>query len=195
MSILDLRPQSSFTYSTNCFYRDHQKPSMPLGHGKAIYLFFNLPLWVCNYAIVNARLILFKFPYDICSITDAASKENITECYALYPLLEVFNVYGCPYSPPTVDFSRGVPFQNSYRCSHTQINVTKIVQDWSNDTLENNGFLLMGENNSSYILYASGQHSVCEMRPMLRLTCKNADECRKLTSVTCDVEVSKPPLA
>ncbi|KPU42425.1 hypothetical protein OXPF_42100 [Oxobacter pfennigii] len=192
MSVIDLRPQSAFNYSTDSFYREKPKQSLLLGYEKIIYLFFNWPLWLCKCVLLKAKLILFKLPYDTCNMGKVTSKKNTKAHYTLYPLLEVFNVCGCMHTPPAVDLSRCVTFENSYRRSYTEIDVTQIVQDWSNDTLENNGFLLMGKDNSPYIFYASSQHRISEMRPMLRLTCKYAERFCTLQTVPCDVKISKP---
>ncbi len=189
MSMIDLKAQESYNYSTNCFYRDSQQQILLLGPEKTIYLFFSLPVWLCDFVLLEARLILFKLPYDASNTMYAA---NTADRYTLCPLREIFNVYGYMYAPPSVDLSRCVAFRDLCGQSYTEIDITRIMKDWSGGELENNGLLLMGRGAASYLCYASSQYGMSAMRPMLRLTCQNAKPFCTLRTVACDVAVSRP---
>ena len=180
---IDIRAQDSFSYPSDCCRPEMQQESIYLGHQKAIYLFFHLP--PCFYArgLLQAKLILFKLP---------SVSLNVGVCgqYALYPLLEVFSAFNDLFSPPAIDPSRGVAFENPDCRSYTEIDITQIARDWASGALENNGLLLTGENDAPYVFYASGRYQIVGMRPVIRFSCREAARPGSLQAVPCDVKVS-----
>ncbi len=192
MSVIDLRAQTSFNYSVNYLIRDQWRQSLQLGCDKIIYLHFNMPITLHNLVLLGAKLILFKLPHCTCETQSTQNAEDICNQYALYPLSEIFNVYGCTNIFPAVSQERCISFETSCQDTYTEIDITQIVQDWSSDTIENNGIMLMGKDHAAKIYYASSQHRIPELRPMLRLICKNMKRFHTLRTVACDVEVSRP---
>ncbi|MEA4920425.1 MAG: DNRLRE domain-containing protein [Clostridiaceae bacterium] len=190
MSVIDLNAQSSFNYFTCHFYREPQRGYLQLGCEKTIYLCFDLPLWIQNTLVQEARLILYKLP---CHTFCAGEAADIKTCgmFTIYPLAEVFNAYGCLACPPVVDTGRSVEFIDTPK-SYTEVDITHIVQAWNAGAIDNNGILIMGRECSSVIFYASDQNCISEIRPILRLTLKNFCPTSSLQSVDCEAKVTSP---
>lgn len=180
---IDIMAQDSFSYPSNHCHPEMPQESVYMGHNKAIYLFFNLPSCFYTRDLLQAKLILFKLP---------SSSLDLTACdqYALYPLLEVFSVFNDLFSPPAIDPSRGITFENSNCHSYTEIDITKIAQDWISGKLENNGLLLTGGNDAPYAFYASRWYKIIGMRPVIRSIYRDCIRSCSLRSVPCDVEVT-----
>lgn len=185
MSVIDLRAQTAFYYSTSYFLREPAKQFLQIDADHTIYLSFSLPLWLNNWVVQRAKLILYKLPPNhICdTVNDPFGR------FVLFPLLEPFNVCGCTDSLPAVALKRAVPFTSSCK-NYTQIDITHIARDWHNNNLENNGVLLMGKDCAPTIVYASSRHGLPQTHPMLRLTCINAKIPLSLQTVDCNVNVS-----
>lgn len=158
-----------------------------MGYDDLIYLFFELPVYLCSCKLTQARLILFKIPpSDLLS----RNEESLESRYKVYPLLDFFNIYSCLFSPPDIDYGRKIVFHNNENSSYTEIDITQIVKDWVENEIENKGLLLTGSKNSKNITYASDRYKVAGMRPMIRLTYEGIDVCHELSCVPCEVKIN-----
>lgn len=182
MNVMDFKAQTAFDYLKDCFFLEPPKHFIKVGAEHIIYLDFSLPLWLNDWVVQKARLILYKLATD---------REPSFGRYVLLPLQEPFNVSGCFDYFPSVAMEDAVPFTNSPK-SYTEIDITHIVQRWHQNSLENNGLLLKGEDCAPTIVYASTRHRMPHMCPLLRLTCINAAIPLTLQTVDCQVDVSHP---
>ena len=181
MNTIDLKAQTAFHYSKDCFFLEPPKHFLKLGADHFIYLSFSLPLWLNDWVVQKARLILYKLtPSD---------DPHVFGRYLLFPLQEPFNVCGYADYFPSVSIKDAISFTDSCK-SYTQIDLTHMVQRWQSNRLENNGILLMGKNCAPTIVYASPRHCLSQMCPVLRLTCINATIPLSLQTVDCHVDVS-----
>ena len=187
MNIIDIRCQDAINSPINCCHFEHQDCPLLLNENWQIYLFFDLPGFLSSKKVKEARLLLYKAPpfaYD-CECAD--------DKYTLYPLLDFFSIYNCAFCPPDVDKSRKVRFGNDVCKSYTEIDITCIVKDWLDLTIENKGLLLTGNKHSHNIYFESDESKIIGMRPTLRI---KYDEkyTPALSSVPCDVVVNRPNL-
>ena len=189
MSMADLRAQDSYNFPIDRCNSESERKSLALGHKRVIYLFFNFASCLTGYTLLKADLILFKLPFAVFDIDKNIDSHNPANQYVLYPLLELFSASNSMFVPPAIDYSRGLRFE--YPCceSYTKIDVTQIVQDWSQSKLENNGLLLMSSDTSPYVFYASNQYQILGMRPFIRLKYENTPPAGLLRSVPCDVKI------
>lgn len=186
MGMIDVRCQDGITSSTDycCAYK--QKGFLLLGHNYQVYLFFNLPPCLCSKNLIQAKLILFKLrPSPFIAKEFCADNR-----YNLYPLLDFYSAFSCMFSPPVIDCSRRIIFENDYCRCYTEADVTHIVKDWADDKIENFGIFLTGNSDSGYIYYAPGGYDIIGMRPLLRLTYKDMEICQPLNVVPCGVKVN-----
>lgn len=188
MRTIDLKCRDSFASPVSgC--RDLPQEALFLGHYGQIYLFFDLPADPGACVLQRASLILFKLPYIFsCGENDCAGYP--AGQYTLYPLLDFFSAFGRAFSPPAVDFSRRVCYQDFRGCSYTEIDVTQIVKDWSDGRLENRGILLTGSPHSPCLYYASDRYEILWMRPLIRLTCGETEKPGVLRAVPCEVKIN-----
>lgn len=194
MNVIDISCQDSYNFSKSCYHINNEKKLLFLGKNKSIYLFFNLPYFLPADTLLNARLLLFRLfclPLDTKSVT---LTENAVNQYKLYPLLDFSSIFSDLLQMPAVDLNRGINFQSGYNNTYTEIDITQIVTDWLNNSLENKGILLRGTKLSSCITYASNQYAVLGMRPAIRITCKKLNICRSLQKAPCEVTISSNAL-
>lgn len=191
MKTVDIKCQDSINFSKACCHIDNQREWLFLSHNKQIYLFFNLPICLCSCSIIKAELILFKLvcgPYD-------EKRAAVTEkdcLYTVYPLLDFFNAFHCTFPPSAIDRKHCVSFINNPLSCCTEIDITKIVQNWYDGTPENKGLLLTGNISCPCISYASGQYTISGMRPMIRITSREIELFQTLTYEPCEVKINLP---
>ncbi len=165
MAIIDIKCTESISQIENSQYTVYQNDKLYLGCHSQICLFFELPLFVFMNQVKTAKLILFKVPLQetIC----LGTKNN--RCTA-YPLLDFFSVYGYCYEALQVDHSLSIEYQDQIEKSYTEVDITKIVNAWADQTLENKGLLLSANSLWTYLAYASNRYKFEGMHPMLRIT-------------------------
>lgn len=178
--------EKSFSASPSCIFSCNDKNLLFLGNTYQVYLYFGMPSCTGPANLTQAKLVLFKIPIG--------DPRNQTGChhnqYCAYPLLDFFSVYNCMYAPPKTDESlRGV-FHDHPCSSYSEIDITDIARAWKNDSLENKGILLTGDECTRCIAYASDRYEIPGMRPMLRLTYDTTELCRPLSVSPCIVEVN-----
>lgn len=188
MPIIDLKCRYSFASpASDC--QERRQKALFLGHHGQIYLFFNLPVNLNACVLRKASLILFKLPDLIsCSKKFSGAGQPAGRC-ALYPLLDFFNASGGIFSPPAVSLEHRVDFEDVPQRGNTEVNITQIVKDWNDGTLENRGILLTGSPCSPCLYYASDRYKTIWMRPLIRLVCGKIEITRALRAVPCEVRV------
>lgn len=190
MPIIDLKCRDSFA-SPAAGCQGCQQEALFLGHYGQVYLFFDLPADLSSRVLRKASLILFKLPYiSSCGAKGTAYVEHNASQYTLYPLLDFFSIFGHMFSPPAVDPDHRVDFKDIPHCSYTEIDITRIVEDWNGGKLENRGILLIGSPDSPCLYYASNRYEIFWMRPLIRLTCWETETPRALRAVPCKVKVN-----
>lgn len=183
MSLIDLKCQESISFARDGSCIDFNKTSLLLGHDVQIFLYFELPSFLYAVNLKQARLVLFKIP--------ACFEEDCISCccnqYYVTPLSDFFSIY----SPVKIDCSRQISFEDPINCSYTEVDITGIVESWISHGTENNGLLLLGNQNSKYISYGSEKYKIIRMRPLLRLIYeqKSFDVCQPLSQLPCTVKV------
>jgi len=186
MSLLDLTCQNSVSSSKDCCHIDRKKECLCLGNNYQIYLSFNLPAsYSCLRNLQQARLILFKIP------TLNSENQTIKGCnsYSIYPLLDFFSIYSCLFTPPKIDYSKREKFQVEECSSYTDVDITSIVKAWINQEIENKGLVLIGNNDSVPITYASDRNKIKGLRPILRLIYEDINICLPLSMTPSAVAV------
>lgn len=165
-----------------------QQEALFLGHDGRIYLFFDPPADLGACILRKASLILFKLP----CLSPCKTTEGRSGPYTLYPLLGFFNVFGGLFAPPAVDSERRVSFRDIPGRGYTEIDITKIAEDWLGGRLENRGILLAGSPDSPYLYYASSRYPILCMRPVIRMTYRTIEPSQALRAVPCEVAVKSP---
>ena len=200
MSILDLVCRDSISFSENSSGTKINDKILLLG-GRQNYIscfYFELPNYLSLKNLKSAKLILFKDPIskhrdsDIeCSHEkwDCTKGNNNNHYYSVAPLLEFFSRYSAFYSVPKAYFSSKVKFYDNDGICYTEIDITKIVKDWINESVENKGLILTGHNNSRLICYASEKGDILRMSPIIRLIYQGSDCSCRFSSTPCIVEV------
>ncbi len=178
--------EKSFSASPCCIFSCNDKNLLFLGNTYQIYLYFGMPSCTGFTNLTQARLVLFKIPIG--------DPRNQMQCrhdqYCAYSLCDFFSVYNCMYAPPKIDERLKVVFHDNPGCSYTEINVTGIARAWLNESVENKGILITGDECTRCIAYASDRYAIPGMRPMLRLTYDTIELCRPLNVSPCIVEVN-----
>lgn len=185
MSILDLTCYESFYLSRDYHYNNRRKESLFLGqdymHNYLIYLYFNLPPYSYLKHLKQARLILFKLPLT--------NSKNLDSEYSIFPLLVFLNIYCYTFSTPRIDDSRKIVFKDNYCYSYTDVDITCIINAWIKEEIENKGIILLGNEDSRLISYASNQYDIKGMQPMIRIIYDEDCYCQALSTIPCNINV------
>lgn len=193
MSILDLPCKNSVSFSKNCCNIKVCNQILLLGghHHYLSFLYFDLPPYSDIKDLKCAKLILFKHPMHIRDFDSHCNCHKDRSYNAVSPLLEFFSTYSRLYQIPKADYSKQVMFEDDESLCYTEIDITSIVQEWKNDSMENRGIMLSGNDCNKPICYASEKNDTKSMRPMIRLIYKENAGCLGLSSTPCMVDVKK----
>ncbi len=127
---------------------------------------------------------MFKLPAETCENHCVPACDRYCAC----PLLDYFNVYGSCFAPPRIDECLCVNFFDRTPLGYTQIDITKIAEEWLKGEPENKGLILNGAPNTRQVVYASNRFEAPGMHPLLRLTYKNTDYPLSVAPCTVDVK-------
>ncbi|HZK43989.1 MAG TPA: hypothetical protein VFC73_06835 [Syntrophomonadaceae bacterium] len=192
MSILDLMCKDSVSFSKNRCNTRINNTILHLGghHNYLSCLYFDFPPYSCLKNLKNAKLILFKLPMSQYKTFDSrcGSHRVYRHHYIVSPLLEFFSVYSYLYSVPKADYSKKMTFDDDVSLCYTEIDITGIVKEWIDDSMENRGLMLIGNHSNKLISYASEKNDIPRMCPIIRLIYKE-NTCWGLSSTPCLVEV------
>ncbi|WMI81965.1 DNRLRE domain-containing protein [Anaerotignum sp. MB30-C6] len=193
MSVIDLQCFESMCVSKNSqnIYTNRKILSLGQYYGDQyiIYLYFHLlPQYYIEH-LEQAKLILYKIPSVYGRGTTNIPRQQ-TEQYKILPLLDYFSCYSNMYTPPQLDVSRECVFQSDESRAYEEIDITDLVNDWSNQDLENKGMMIQGNNDSAFLQYASDKYDVLGMRPVIRMTYQSS-VCPPMSMNQCSVQVNK----
>lgn len=211
MAILDLVCKNSVSFSTDCYNTKTDNKRLYVGgaYNYISFLYFPIPPYLYNKELVSAKLILFKHPLskhkvigskrcysEYCyyykehdCIKEYDCNNDKSNKYILCPLLEYFSVYSDSYSVPKADLSKKISFVNDVTLCYTEIDITKIMESWLNEDIDNKGVMLFGNDFSNLISYGSENDDVAGMHPVIRLAYKEKPCPEVLSSIPCIVEV------
>lgn len=188
MSALDLKCQSSFSSSRSGGPAEMDKNLLLLNEEYRIYLYFDLPAFICAQSVKNVRLVLFKVPLWDTERDKSQNKMPRNRCH-ICPLLDYFTPFSGLYSPPGIDRHRRILFWDRCDGGCTEIDVTDIVKAWADGEIENKGFLLTSHRQAPPVTYASHRYEIAGMRPLLRLICERGGICPPLSVEPCTVQI------
>ena len=195
MNIVDLTCKKSVSFSKNYNTIRVCKQILLLGgyHQYLSFLYFDLPPYSSIKKLVHAKLILFKQPMSQCNTPDLPCNCQKECChhYVAVPLLEFFSTYSRLYQVPKADYSKQVVFHDDECLCYTEIDITAIVQDWKNGSMENRGLLLIGDDCNKPICYASEKNMNKTMIPIIRLIYEENACCLGLSSTPCVVDIKE----
>ena len=160
MSALDLKCQSSFSSSRSGGPAEMDKNLLLLNEEYRIYLYFDLPAFICAQSVKNVRLVLFKVPLWDTERDKSQNKMPRNRCH-ICPLLDYFTPFSGLYSPPGIDRHRRILFWDRCDGGCTEIDVTDI----------------------------SHRYEIAGMRPLLRLICERGGICPPLSVEPCTVQI------
>lgn len=191
MSLIDIKCQESICITKDYQYINMEKKRLFLGHNSyhdyLIYLYFDLYSYCCYGDLKEAKLILFKIPTK--SLENRSYYKDKPNKYSVYPLLNFFNIYGDSFEELNIDSNLRVNFEYEKLCSYTEIDITIIAKKWIKGEVENKGFILIGDEYSRIITYASQRYGVLGMRPLLRLNYGENSMCKSLNVIPSIVKI------
>lgn len=189
MSLIDLECKYTINVSNDCSKINRNKYTLIIGNSRLVSyiasLYFNIPPYPFIKNLIQAKLTLFKIPLEAGTANRCPKRHNAS--YSAYPLLDFFNIYNCDIS---IDYSLKTDFYyNPLEC-FTEIDITEIAEAWIQGYIENKGILIVGNNYSNVVKYASSDYEIIGMRPVLRLILNDFAICTPLSEVKSSVIVS-----
>lgn len=196
MNVLDLTCVNSVSFSQTC-KTSRQMLCAGGPDGFISCLYFEIPGHIYGKEIESARLILYKYPpYEmyysrcdtaykcnaLCDDTHDCRPANLMAC----PLLEFFSKFSPSYSIPRSDCSMTVICPIDERLCYTEIDITGIVKQWIQNTMDNRGLLVTGCCPSRAACYVSEKEPDGGLHPTMRLIYRDF---RELSSVPSIVSV------
>lgn len=164
MPYIDLRCRESAYIPNECTNAITGRDRLMLGGNYKTYLFWDLQSYSYAKKVKQASIILYKIPTEYNSACCQCDQESQ---YEIYPLLNYFSIYCARYNQPEIDTKLEVQFQQEEQASYLKIDITKIVEKWLNQDLDNKGLLIEGCDNLNILTIASSSNRSKIVHPRL----------------------------
>lgn len=128
------------------------------------YMYFGLSSLPDYIHINSATLVLFNRPDCTRCLNDCGDGE-----YEVTPLIEYFNCAMSDYYLPRAKKDLRQVFRASATQPTIEINMTKIVSKWVDQSLDNKGIVIEGYNCSPLIICNGNTDEVESLKPFLRV--------------------------